>query len=91
MNKPELITALAETGDITKTAASEMLDIVFDTFTDLLVKGEEINVPGFGKFTAKLHDPRIGRDPQTGEMRTFPAKTKVKFAPSSVLKDAVNQ
>ena len=91
MNKPALIAAIAETGDITKTAASEILDIVFDAFTDLLIKGEEINVPGFGKFAAKLHEPRTGRDPSTGEMKTFPAKTRVKFSPSSVLKDAVNQ
>ncbi len=46
--------------------------------------------PGFGTFTKKRRGSRSGRNPQTGQPITIPAKTTLGFQPGSELKAALN-
>ena len=50
-------------------------------------QGEEISLPGFGKFKAKDVAAREGRNPSTGETMTFAAQRKITFQPGKALKD----
>ncbi|RSU64367.1 HU family DNA-binding protein, partial [Sphingomonas sp. S-NIH.Pt3_0716] len=50
-------------------------------------KGEEISLPGFGKFKVKDTPERSGRNPSTGEAITIAASKKITFTPAKALKD----
>ena len=51
MTKAEFVDKLAEKGKITKKLASESIESVFAAISDVLVAGQEIAIPGFGKFS----------------------------------------
>ncbi len=51
MTKAEILDKLAEKCQMTKKLASESVDLVFSAISDVLVAGDEISAPGFGKFS----------------------------------------
>jgi integration host factor subunit beta len=66
MNKSELIEALAQNQDLpTKTAAS-IVSTILDTMIETLVRGDNIELRGFGSFTVKEYETYTGRNPKTG-------------------------
>ena len=86
MNKKELVSKLADHLD-TSQAAGDALNGVLDIVTAELKSGNEVNLPGFGKFIAKHRPAREMRNPQTGEKMMSKAKTSAQFKPSVGLKD----
>jgi DNA-binding protein HU-beta len=90
MNKSELIEAIAESADITKSDASRALDAVLEAITDALKDGETVSLVGFGSFSVKERAERQGRNPQSGESITIKAAKIPSFKAGKVLKDAVN-
>lgn len=89
MNKADLIDKVAEKCGCTKADAERMMDVVLDTITGTLKKGEEVAIAGLGKFTARTRAAREGRNPRTGETVHIPAMRVPKFSASKTLKDAV--
>ncbi len=89
MNKTELIAAMAESADISKSAADKALLGMLEAVTDSLQKGENVTLIGFGTFSAVKRDARTGRNPQTGKAIKIPAKTVAKFKVGKKLADAV--
>lgn len=91
MNKVELIAKIAENETVkTKKAAGEMLDIVVEAITDVLAKGEEVKISGFGTFSVAERAAREGRNPATGETIQIAASKAPKFKAAKALKDVVN-
>ena len=66
MTKNELIAAVADKAQITKTAAASAVDATFDAITGALKKGGEVKIMGFGNFKVVKRAAREGRDPRTG-------------------------
>jgi DNA-binding protein HU-beta len=60
---------------------------VFDQIASAAAKGEEVSIPGFGKFAVKDRPERQGRNPSNGEAITIAASKKVSFTPAKGLKD----
>ena len=89
MNKTELIAAVAESAGLTKKDAERVLNAAIDTITDSLVKGEKVQISGFGTFEIKDREARIGRNPHTKEAIDIPATRVPTFKPSKALKDNV--
>lgn len=89
MNKTELASAVAKSIHITKKAAEEAVDAVFETITDTLAKGEKVRISGFGVFETVERAARKGRNPQTGEEIDIPATVTPKFKAGKALKEAV--
>ncbi len=87
MNKKELISTIAGECGCTQTQAAEIIDCCLSTIVGELKKGEEVNLPGFGKFIAKHRPAREMRNPATGKMMMSKAKTSAQFRPSAALKD----
>jgi len=54
------------------------------------VKGDEVSVPGFGKFKVQSKPARTGRNPSTGAAIEIAASKKIVFQAAKALKDAVN-
>ena len=90
MNKTELVAAVAEQADISKKDAEKVLKAFVDVVTDELVKGEKVQLVGFGTFEVSERAAREGRNPQTGKTMKIEACKAPKFKAGKALKDAVN-
>ena len=89
MNKTELIAAVAQKAGLTKKDAERVVCATFDTITESLVKGDKVNVSGFGIFEVRERMARIGRNPRTKESVQIPATRLPAFKASKALKDIV--
>jgi DNA-binding protein HU-beta len=90
MNKTDLINAVSEQAEISKKDASKAVDAVCEGITESLVKGDKVQLVGFGSFEVRERSARKGRNPQTGEEIEIPATKNPAFKPGKQLKDAVN-
>lgn len=91
MNKGELVNAIAEKTGATKKATEEALNAVLDSIKDALVKGEKVQLVGFGSFETKVRAARKGKNPQTGAEIKIPACKAPSFKAGKALKDIVNK
>ncbi len=89
MNKSELIEAMAEAGDISKSAAQRALDGLTDAVAVALKNGDTVSLIGFGTFSVKDRAARTGRNPKTGEPIEIKASKTPTFKAGKALKDAV--
>ena len=90
MNKTELITANAESADISKKDSEKALKAFVDVVTEELKKGEKVQLVGFGTFEVSERAAREGRNPQTGKTMKIEACKAPKFKAGKALKDAIN-
>ena len=90
MNKTELIAAVAEKAELSKKDAEKAVKALFDTVTEELVKGEKVQLVGFGTFEVNERGEREGRNPRSGETVTIAASKNPKFNARNRLKDAVH-
>ena len=91
MNKQDLVDAVASKAGITKSAAAETIDAILATVTSAVVKGDVIQLIGFGSFSMGARAARTGRNPKTGEALQIAASKTVKFTAGKAFKDAVNK
>lgn len=89
MNKTDLITAIAEKTELTKVQSEKALVAFMETVKEELVKGEKVQLVGFGNFEVTERAERQGRNPSTGESMVIAASKSPKFKAGKVLKDAV--
>ncbi len=91
MNKSDLIAAVAaKTGD-TKKNAEASLDAFIEVVTESLVKGDKVQLVGFGSFEVRKRAARKGRNPQTKEEIKIPASKAPVFKAGKALKELVNK
>ena len=91
MNKTELIAAVAAKAGMTKKDAERVVNATVETITEALVKGDKVNVSGFGIFEVKAREARVGRNPRTKETIQIPATRLPAFKAAKALKDAVSK
>ena len=91
MNKTELIAAVAEKAEISKKDAEKAVKAFTDAVAEELVKGEKVQLVGFGTFEVSEREAREGRNPRTGETMTIAASKTPKFKPGKALKDEINK
>jgi DNA-binding protein HU-beta len=89
VNREELAAAVAERAGVTKKAAGEAVEAVFETISDALKTGERVGLTGFGAFDVRDRAERVGCNPQTGEKIRIPATRMPVFKASKILKEAV--
>ena len=90
MNKSELIAAVAAKTGETKKNAEASLDAFIDVITESLIKGDKVQLVGFGSFEVRKRAARKGRNPQTKEEIKIPASKAPVFKAGKALKDVVN-
>lgn len=91
MNKTELVAAVASKAGLTKKDAERVVNATLETITESLVKGDKVNISGFGIFEVKNREARVGRNPRTKETIQIPAAKLPAFKASKTLKDAVSK
>ena len=89
MNKTELIAAVAAKAGLTKKDAERVVNATIETITESLVKGDKVNISGFGIFEIKNREARVGRNPRTKEQIQIPATKLPVFKAGKALKDTV--
>ena len=88
MNKTELVAAMAENAGLTKKDAEAALKAFVETVEAALKADDKVQIVGFGTFEVSERAAREGRNPQTGEAISIPAKKKVKVKVLGELKNA---
>jgi DNA-binding protein HU-beta len=90
VTKQEFVDKVAQKGNLSRRDASEAVDAVLESITEVLRGGGEVNFTGFGKFSTQHRKERQGVNPRNPtEKVTIPAATVPKFSAGSSLKTAV--
>ena len=84
MNRLDIIKAVAKVLT-TKGEAALAVETAFETVRHALSRGEKVVVSNFGTFRVKSRQPRVGRNPKTGEQVSVPSRRGVRFKASKNL------
>ena len=90
MNKTDLIEIAAADSGVEPSDAAKVIESLLSTVTGTLTRGEDVTIPGFGKFSTVQRAARTGRNPATGAELEIRAATAPKFTAAAGLKAAVN-
>jgi len=90
MNKSNLIDALSTKENLTEKSASEIINLIFNGFTNTLKKGGRIEIRGFGSFIVRHYRAYTGRNPKTGKLIKVGTKKLPFFKVGKELKARVN-
>ena len=63
---------------------------MLEHMSEALASGERIEIRGFGSFTLRFREPRIGRNPKTGEPVALPGRYVPHFKAGKELRERVN-
>ncbi len=90
MTKADLIDEVSRVVELTRKDSEVIVETIFGSIVRSLHTGDKIEIRGFGSFRTRQRNPRIGRNPKTGDRVEVPAKKIPFFKPSKELKDLVN-
>lgn len=91
MTKSELINRLAERfPQLVAKDAEFAVKTIFDAMSDALVRGDRIEIRGFGSFALNYRPPRTGRNPKSGEKVMVPEKYVPHFKAGKELRERVD-
>jgi integration host factor subunit alpha len=90
LTKAHIVEALFAKNIFTMTQSAQVIDTLFELIKQSLQNGEDVLISGFGKFSVKEKQARIGRNPQTGKQMTLPPRKVVTFKWSGVLRARMN-
>ena len=90
MTKAELIEEVSRVVEMTRKDSEVIVEAILGSVVRALRGGDKIEIRGFGSFRTRNRQPRVGRNPKTGDRVEVPAKRIPYFKPSKELKDLVN-
>ncbi|NIY71883.1 integration host factor subunit beta [Marivivens donghaensis] len=91
MIRSELIQKIAdENPHLYQRDVEKIVNTVFETVTDAMAEGNRVELRGFGAFSVKKRDARMGRNPRTGEPVDVEEKHVPFFKTGKLLRDRLN-
>ncbi len=91
MIKSELIQQIAEENPhLYQRDVERIVSVIFEEITAALARGDRVELRGFGAFSVKDRDARMGRNPRTGESVPVPAKKVPFFKAGKELRERMN-
>lgn len=91
MTKEEIIKAIwNELPNLTVNEARRIYETTVNLIKDRLAKGDNVELRGFGNFVIRDKNPRVGRNPRTGEEAEITGRRVVTFRPSKIFRELVN-
>ena len=91
MIRSELIQKLAdENPHLYQRDVERIVNTIFNEITDAMAKGNRVELRGFGAFSVKKRDARVGRNPRTGESVQVEEKHVPFFKTGKLLRDRLN-
>jgi integration host factor subunit beta len=92
MTKSELIARLAERfPQLVTKDADFAVKMILDAMSEALVRGDRIEIRGFGSFALNYRPPRVGRNPKSGDKVSVPAKWVPHFKAGKELRERVDK
>jgi integration host factor subunit beta len=91
MTKKEIAKKIAEATSIPLMDVTEIVQMLFDGITDVLVDEGQIELRNVGVFKVKKRKPRQARNPRTGESVMVPARRKVTFKPGREMMKSIGE
>lgn len=92
MTKSELVARLAEQNPhLYHRDVERIVSVIFDEITDALARLDRVELRGFGAFSVKRRNARVGRNPRTGEPVHVEAKYTPMFKTGKQLRDRINK
>jgi DNA-binding protein HU-beta len=89
VNKKQLIERMVEHTDSPKSEAERHLQAFTTAISEALKAGDEVQLPGFGKFYVREQKAREGRNPQSGQKMRIAARKVPAFRAGKSLKESV--
>lgn len=90
MTKADLINLIAEQANMTRVKAETIVNTIFDSMVEALLRGDRIEIRGFGSFVNRHYDAYKGRNPRTGEVIHVEQKKLPFFKVGKELKEEIN-
>jgi integration host factor subunit beta len=90
MTKAELVERVADKINLTKKQTELIVNILFNSITEALSRGDKVELRGFGSFRIRCRNPREGRNPKTGDAVHIPAKKVPFFKAGKELREMVD-
>ena len=91
MIRSELIQKLAdENPHLFQRDVERIVNTIFDEITDTIARGNRVELRGFGAFSVKKRESRIGRNPRTGDSVAVVQKHVPFFKTGKLLRDRLN-
>jgi len=91
MIKSELIQQIAEDNPhLYQRDVERIVSTLFEEITAALARGDRVELRGFGAFSVKKRDPRLGRNPRTGAAVPVPEKSVPFFKAGKELRERMN-
>lgn len=91
MTKSELIQRIAELNPhLYHRDVERIVNTIFDEITVALSRGDRVELRGFGAFSIKQRDARVGRNPRTGEKVQVDEKVVPYFKTGKQLRERLN-
>src|SRR5258705_12695672 len=91
VTKSDLVQVAAKAGNLSKAAAGEAVNAVFDAIIENVAKGKRVTLVGFGTFLPRKRKARGGRSPINGKEIKIHPKTLPAFAAGQCFKEAVDK
>lgn len=90
ITRADLTDRVYETVGLSRSESSDLVDTVLDLMSDAIVNDGALKLSGFGSFSVREKNERIGRNPKTGVEAVITPRKVVTFKASHVLKDRMN-
>ena len=87
MIKSDLVERVMKATDLPKPKANEAVNALFDGMKSALLRGDRIELRGFGVFQVKPRKKGIGRNPRTGREVLIPPGKTIRFKPGKNLRN----
>lgn len=90
MNKSDVVATLSQKNTLTEKQSTEIVNLIFNGFTNTLKEGGRIEIRGFGSFSVREYGAYTGRNPRTGKKVDVGAKRGVYFKVGVGMKKGVD-
>ena len=91
MIRSELVQKIAdENPHLYQRDVERIVATIFDEIIEAMARGDRVELRGFGAFSVKQRDARVGRNPRTGESVAVEEKHVPFFKTGKLLRDRLN-
>jgi integration host factor subunit beta len=91
MKKADLVTSIAHKHQLPRGKTQDVIEDLLEELAAALVRGDKIDLRGFGTFSIRSAKARLGRNPRTGVTIEIPARRVPDFRPGTELLSRCNR
>lgn len=91
ITKSDLITKVAQNKNLPYAIAEKIVETMFNEISNALIRGDRVELRGFGVFSVRNRSSRVGRNPRNGVSIKIPSKMMPFFRCGSRLRDRIKK